>query len=165
MLGQTKFIVGLWSDQSSRIDAGMRFFFLFFFKTLLYLMNYFNTVLKRPSMKLAGTSMPFCKWRLFWKSVNIWCGAVIFLERGKLEQIKYIAPAGQNRRARWPETNNVFVFSLELVLIIYNLKYDYLYLIELFAKVCFKSSSNISPLRLHLQGRSMPCKTGEGATK
>ena len=26
-------------------------------------MDYFNTVLKRPSMKLAGTSMPFCKCR------------------------------------------------------------------------------------------------------
>ena len=32
-----------------------------FFKTLLYLMDYFNTVLKGPSIKLAGTSMPFCK--------------------------------------------------------------------------------------------------------
>ena len=49
-------IVGLWSDQSSRTDAVMHFlfifylFFIYFFKTLLYLMDYFNTVLKRPSM-------------------------------------------------------------------------------------------------------------------
>ena len=56
------YIVGHWSNQSSRIDAAMRgfllflfvyFFYLFF---LLYLMEYFNTVLK-----LAGTSMPFYK--------------------------------------------------------------------------------------------------------
>ena len=35
--------------------------FFFFLKSLLYLMEYFNTVLKRPPMKLAGTNMPFCK--------------------------------------------------------------------------------------------------------
>ena len=47
---------------SSRIDAAMRVFFLFFFfMTLLYLLDYFNNVLKRSSMKLAGTNMPFCK--------------------------------------------------------------------------------------------------------
>ena len=56
-----KYIVDLWSDQSSRIDAAMWVFLFCFFKTLLYLMEYFNAVLKRPSMKLAGTSMPFCK--------------------------------------------------------------------------------------------------------
>ena len=55
------YIVGLWSDQSSRIAAVMRvfYYYLIFLKTLLYLMDYFNTVLKRPSMKLAGTSIPF----------------------------------------------------------------------------------------------------------
>ena len=36
-LGQNKYIVGLWSGQSSRIYMAMR-----------YLMDYFNTALKRP---------------------------------------------------------------------------------------------------------------------
>ena len=96
-----KCIVGLRSDQSSRIDAAMRsfvvvdcLFFFIFFKTLFYLMDYFNTVLNRPSVKLDGTSMPFCKWwtqavSLFLIAfnleiseipTNIWCGAVIFME-------------------------------------------------------------------------------------
>ena len=62
-----KYIVGLLSDQSSTFEATM-WFFCFVFQTLLYLMDYFNNVLKRPSMKLAGTSMPFCKW---------WCSKFI----------------------------------------------------------------------------------------
>ena len=86
------------------------FFVLFFcLKTLLYLMDCFNTVLKRPSMKLAGTSMPFFKWwtsihaqNFFytkaaivvhswqWDSHEYLMRSVIFLERGKLEKIKYI---------------------------------------------------------------------------
>ena len=64
------YIVGLWSDQSSRIVAAMwggflcfssSFLFSSFLKTFLYLMDYFNTVLNIPPMKLAGTSMLFCK--------------------------------------------------------------------------------------------------------
>ena len=69
LLRPTKYIVGLWSVQNSRIDATMRLFcwvfllvfWVFFLKTLFYLLDYFSTVLKRPSMKLAGASMPFCK--------------------------------------------------------------------------------------------------------
>ena len=79
----------------------------FFLKTLLYLMDYFTPqtididisgifrpptanlihnersevfILKPPLLYTAGSETP----------TNIWCGAVIFLERGKLEKIKYI---------------------------------------------------------------------------
>ena len=55
-------------------NAGLK---IYFFKSLLYLMDYFNTVLKRPSMKLAGTSMPFCKW---WTQADKFILNSIYLE-------------------------------------------------------------------------------------
>ena len=42
-LGKKIYIIGLWSNQSSRIDAAMRVLLLYFLKTLLYLIDYFNT--------------------------------------------------------------------------------------------------------------------------
>ena len=62
----------------------------FFYKTLLYLMDYFNTVLKRPSMKLPG----------------------------KLEKIKYIDAGGSKFTHALTRDQQYNCFCLIIIIII-----------------------------------------------